>query len=495
MHESFSTLFDFLPIGAYRTSADGRQLRANRALAALNGFETEAEQVAAFNAGGTPWYVQPGRRDEFLHRLERDGYVVGFVSEVMRRRTGECIWVSENAHVVRDAAGRVDYHEGTIEDVTARVRQEALLRDSERRWRQALDSSGDGVWEWNIAEGTETFSPGFAQLYGFTTEELLALAEPFVSRLHPDDDARRRRLLDEHLAGRTPRYVSEHRFRCKDGHWKWVQVRGMVIERDAAGQPLRMVVTHTDMTSAKDAEALRRARDLAESADRAKTELLSHVSHELRTPLNGVLGFAQLLEQAPDLPPHFRPWVGRILDSGRHLVGVVDDLLDLSSAQGGGLRLTLQPVEPGALLQDTWTMLAQRAQDAGVRLVARWLTGREHTVMADRLRLRQVMTNLLSNAVKYNRPGGQVEVATERSGAQVALRITDTGQGMDASQLERIFRPFERLGAESTAIPGTGLGLALSQQLVARMGGRIDVQSTPGHGTTFTVLLRAAHEA
>ena len=130
-----------------------------------------------------------------------------------------------------------------------------------------------------------------------------------------------------------------------------------------------------------------------------------------------------------------------------------------------------------------------------MRLVARWLTGREHTVMADRLRLRQVMTNLLSNAVKYNRPGGQVEVATERSGAQVALRITDTGQGMDASQLERIFRPFERLGAESTAIPGTGLGLALSQQLVARMGGRIDVQSTPGHGTTFTVLLRAAHEA
>jgi signal transduction histidine kinase len=173
---------------------------------------------------------------------------------------------------------------------------------------------------------------------------------------------------------------------------------------------------------------------------------IARFTRELRTPLNGVLGFAQLLEQAPDLPPHFRPWVGRILDSGRHLVGVVDDLLDLSSAQGGGLRLTLQPVEPGALLQDTWTMLAQRAQDAGVRLVARWLTGREHTVMADRLRLRQVMTNLLSNAVKYNRPGGQVEVATERSGAQVALRIADTGQGMDASQLERIFRPFERLG-------------------------------------------------
>jgi signal transduction histidine kinase len=103
-----------------------------------------------------------------------------------------------------------------------------------------------------------------------------------------------------------------------------------------------------------------------------------------------------------------------------------------------------------------------------------------------------VMTNLLSNAVKYNKPGGQVEVATERRGGQVALRITDTGLGMDPKQLERIFRPFERLGAESTAIPGTGLGLALSQQLVARMGGRIEVESTPGQGTTFTVLLRAA---
>ena len=140
-------------------------------------------------------------------------------------------------------------------------------------------------------------------------------------------------------------------------------------------------------------------------------------------------------------------------------------------------------------------MLAQRAVDSGVQLVARRHDGREHAVMADRLRLRQVMTNLLSNAVKYNRRGGRVEVATERRGHHVALRITDTGHGMDAQQLERIFLPFERLGAESSGIPGTGLGLALSQQLVDRMGGRIEVDSQPGRGTTFTVLLRAAHPA
>jgi PAS domain S-box-containing protein len=329
-------------------------------------------------------------------------------------------------------------------------------------------------------------------MYGFAPGEIERLSESFVSRVHPDDEPLRRQHRDEHLAGHTPRYVSEHRVRCKDGSWKWVLARGMVIKRDGEGRPLRMIVTHTDITNAKDAEALRRARDQAESADRAKTELLSHVSHELRTPLNGVLGFAQLLEQAEDLPAQYQPWVARILSSGRHLLGVVDDLLDLSSAQSGGMRLSFATLDPVGVLHDAWSMLAERAREAGVAYRPCEPNGADLAVVADRQRLRQVFANLLSNAVKYNKPGGQVQVSAVRAGERIELQIVDTGLGMDDAQLERIFRPFERLGVEGSGIPGTGLGLALSRQLVEAMGGEIRVASARDQGTTFTVALPAA---
>ena len=147
MNDDFSTLFDFLPIGAYRSSPQGAQLRANPALVALNGYASEAEQVAAVQDIANEWYVEPCRRAQFLTALERDGFVRGFVSEVYRHKTRERIWVSENAHAVRDAQGRMRYIEGTIEDVSERVRAEETLRESEERWKRALDSSGDGVWE------------------------------------------------------------------------------------------------------------------------------------------------------------------------------------------------------------------------------------------------------------------------------------------------------------------------------------------------------------
>jgi PAS domain S-box-containing protein len=488
--ESFSTLFDQLPVGAYRTSPDGRLLRINPALAALNGFASEAALMAAQTGLTRDWYVDPGRRDAFVAALERDGFVRGFVSEVRRLATGERIWVSEHAHVVRDDEGRALYYEGTVEDVTERLRAEAALRDSEAHWRQVLDSSGDGVWEWDLESGRESFSPRFAEMYGFTLEELQSLPEPFVSRVHPEDEAQRRQHREAHFEGRAPRYVSEHRMRCKDGTWKWVLARGMVTRRDAQGRPLRMIVTHTDITRAKDAEALRRARDRAEAADRAKTDLLSRVSHELRTPLNGVLGFAQLLAQAPDLPPAHQSWVRHILSSGQHLLALVDDLLDLAGAESGALRLHPQAVDPLVLVHQAWTMLLPSARADGVDLDAPAAAGPALQVHADPQRLTQALTHLLSHALRHSPRGTAVRAAAQRLGPQVALSVSDAGTGLAAEQRARLFQPFERPGAEPVA--DSGLGLALSRQLIAAMGGEVRVDSAPGEGTTFTVVLPGA---
>jgi PAS domain S-box-containing protein len=490
----FSTLFDFLPIGAYRSSPEGQQLRANPALVALNGYASEAEQLAGVRDIATEWYVDPARRSHFAQALDRDGFVRGFVSEVFRHKTRERIWISENAHLVRGAGGRVLYYEGTVEDVSARKQAEDALRESEQRWKLALDSTGDGLWDWNLESGHETFSPAFLARYGYSAEEATQNAELFDQRTHPDDHAAMLRARELHLSGRSPRYENEHRIRCKDGSWRWVLARGVVIQRDPAGRPLRMIGTHTDITERKNAEAMRAERDRAEAADRAKTDLLSRVSHEMRTPLNAVLGFAQLLQSAPDLPEHHQAWVGHLLGSGRHLLSMVDDLLELASVQAGVMTPALEDVDAAIALEAAWSMLAAEASAAGLRIDNPMPAAGHWRVRADTKRLTQVFSNLLSNAVKYNRPNGHIAVAARRDdeAGKVEIDITDGGHGLDASQLARIFQPFNRLGAERSGVNGTGLGLALSRQLLQAMNGDIRVASMPGQGTTFTVVMTGA---
>ncbi|MFO1341325.1 MAG: ATP-binding protein [Burkholderiaceae bacterium] len=494
--DDFSSLFEFLPIGAYRAAPDRRLRRANPALVRVNGCHDEAEMIALANAGGESWYVQAGRRDEFAALLARDGRVDGFVSEVRSHKDGEHRWISECAHEVRSPNGALLYYEGTIEDITARVlAEQALSRTRERDalWKLALEATGDGVWDWHVQTGDEIYSRRLREMYGWGDDEISDRAIELDRRTHPDDIAGMLQAREAHFSGAAPTYVNEHRVQCKDGRWKWVLSRGMVISRDADGKPARMIGTHTDISERKASEALRQERDRAEAANRAQTEFLSRVSHELRTPLNAILGFSQLLEMDATLSAKHLAWVHAVLRSGNHLLSLVDDVLDLSSVQSGQLRVEAQSVDLADIVDECWAMLAGRAEQLGVTLEGRPQRGAGGVVHADAKRLRQVVANLLSNAVKYNRPGGQVSVTALRvTGDRVRLSVSDTGRGLDEAQLARLFTPFERLGAQRTTIEGTGLGLALSRQLVEAMGGRIEVSSQPGVGSVFSVLLPAA---
>lgn len=249
-------LFDRLPIGAYRSTPAGRQLRANAALVRLNGYASEEEMLAATNDLERDWYIHPGRRQLFKALIERDGQVTDFVSEVYRHKTRERIWVRETAYAVRDAQGQVVYYEGTVEDITERHLAANALADSETRWRLALDAAGDGVWDWRVQTGEEFYSDRLLHMFGFKRGELAHSVAALDERTHPDDLAQMAVDREAHFSGRTPTYVNEHRVRCKDGSWKWVLSRGMVVSRDAQGQPLRMIGTHTDITQRKHAEEL-----------------------------------------------------------------------------------------------------------------------------------------------------------------------------------------------------------------------------------------------
>ena len=247
-------------------------------------------------------------------------------------------------------------------------------------------------------------------------------------------------------------------------------------------------------------QAIRAARDEAERANHAKSEFLSRMSHELRTPLNAILGFSQLLETGK-LPARELESVSHILKAGRHLLGLIDEVLAISRIEAGKMRLEPEPVAVGEMVGECLNFVGGQAEARRVscRNGCTAPGGDAWRVSADRQRLRQVLLNLLSNAIKYNREGGWVSVdcrplpaAPPGEGARLRLEVTDTGLGLGAADIAHLFTPFERLGAERSATEGTGLGLTVSKGLVEAMDGRIGVDSVPGQGSTFWLELPLA---
>ncbi len=248
-----------------------------------------------------------------------------------------------------------------------------------------------------------------------------------------------------------------------------------------------------DITLRRQTEgALKQARAEAEAANRAKSEFLSRMSHELRTPLNAILGFGQLLEL--DLTePTQRKHVERILKGGRHLLDLINEVLDIARIETGQLQLSREPVRMSDALREALDLVRPMAAERAIQLGTDALDICDQHVMADRQRLTQVLLNLVANAVKYNRPGGTVTVSCAAApGGRLRMEIRDTGPGIPAERQSRLFAPFDRLGAETSGIEGTGLGLALSKGLTEAMGGAIGVESRAGEGSAFWVELDAA---
>jgi signal transduction histidine kinase/ActR/RegA family two-component response regulator len=233
----------------------------------------------------------------------------------------------------------------------------------------------------------------------------------------------------------------------------------------------------------------RHARESAEAANRSKSEFLSRMSHELRTPLNAVLGFGQLLE-LDELTASQQESVEQIIKGGRHLLELINEVLDISRIETGTLPLSPEPVLVSDLMHDTLTLMRPLADHRNIHLVGGDGSIASIHVLADRQRLKQVMLNLIANAIKYNHEGGTVAISCEAVHPdQLRIHVSDTGPGIRTEDLEQLFVPFERLGAERSDIEGAGVGLALSRRLTEAMGGTLTVSSTYGEGSRFTVQL------
>jgi protein-histidine pros-kinase len=324
-------------------------------------------------------------------------------------------------------------------------------------------------------------------LFGYTRAELLGKA---VEVLLPQP------FREVHVAHREG-YMDAPRIRPmgaglelwgrrKDGSEFPVEISLGPVEVDGE---LLVISTVRDITERKQNEALiDAARREAEEASEAKSEFLSRMSHELRTPLNAILGFSQLLALEP-LNREQQDSVDHIVRAGKHLLDLINEVLDISRIEAGRIGFSPEPVAVDDVLRETLELVQPLAQERGIRLVEEPRQASLY-VLADRQRIRQALLNLLTNAVKYNREGGAVTVSC-LPGEDERLRISvaDTGTGIEPEKLSRLFTPFDRLGAEQSGVEGTGLGLTLSKRLVETMGGTIGVESSTREGSTFWVEL------
>jgi PAS domain S-box-containing protein len=362
---------------------------------------------------------------------------------------------------------------------------EAFFEESEARLRQLTENVDAVSTLWQPEpRGYIYVSPQFEQLTGYPVERMLLDDNfPLNTLMHPEDRPGALARLAE-LVGSGGRGALEHRIVRADGEVRWVRSTVTPLP-DPAGGGLRIVGTSTDVTERVLAtEALAAAEAEAQHANLAKNDFLSRMSHELRTPLHAILGFGQLLEMELQGTESLDS-VQHVLSAGRHLLGLIDEVLDFARIESGQLAVAIEPVYVDEVVAEVRALVGPLAGVAGVTLDP--VDARPCRVLADRGRLRQVLLNLLTNAIKYNRAGGRVWTTWDTRDDRCVISVGDDGAGIPEELHDRLFTPFDRLGAEATAVEGTGVGLSVTLGLMSLMDGSVSVDSEPGRGSVFTV--------
>ena len=360
------------------------------------------------------------------------------------------------------------------------------LRQSEQRLSLAADAGDMGTWDVDLTARTAVWDTRTHVQHGLVPDTFGGTFDEWLRLVDAEDrPSVSASCVAAVEAGGSWR--AEYRTTTGTGAVRWIGLCGQTLV-DADGRPRRLVGVSTDITDRKVGEQkLRAAIADAERANHAKNEFLSRVSHELRTPLNAILGFSQLLEM-DDLSESQRESVGHVLSGGRHLLGLIDDVLDISRIESGNLALSMESTSLRDVVAETVALVSGIADDFGVAIEVPESGLSDAHVRADRRRLKQILVNLASNGVKYNRRGGRLTflLSTPAPGV-LRVGVRDTGHGIPAERLDRLFTPFDRLGAEQTAVDGTGIGLALSQRLAEMMGVTLTVESEVGVGSTFSL--------
>ncbi|MGV3754637.1 MAG: response regulator [Verrucomicrobiota bacterium] len=420
------------------------------------------------------------------------GENIGQVQAVFQAKDGRKVELEGSVNC-RMEDGRPMETRGIYRDVTERRQAEREKHALAERLLLATKSAGMGIWEWNLKTDQHTWDAQMRALYGMPPDlkESYQVWENSVSAEDAEKVGNALKALMDHGTD----YVVDFEVKLPDGSQRTLQARALV-ERDEQGRTERIVGVNWDITNRKQLEVeLARARDQALDATKAKSEFLANMSHEIRTPMNGVIGMTTLLGETK-LDEEQRDFVNTIRTSADALLALINDILDFSKIESGKMELDPHPVELRRCIAEALDLLAPKAAEKGIDTGYLADEAVPELVTADGTRLRQVLINLLSNAVKFTDKGGVVvRLAPGKSADEWHFAVEDSGVGVPADKISRLFQSFSQADSSTTRhYGGTGLGLAICKRLVEMMGGRMWVDSQPGVGSTFHFSLRAKAE-
>jgi PAS domain S-box-containing protein len=372
--------------------------------------------------------------------------------------------------------------------VLKRRYMEKSLRESEQHLKRVLEGSNEGSWDVNLKEDYLIFNKRYADIIGFDEEEIGSSFDWMKQQIHSADLGCAASAIENIINKTTDVAECEYRIRGKDGKYRWVSNKGKVVEYSEEGEPLHIAGVLVDISERKEAEAaLLAAKKTAEEASRTKSEFLANMSHELRTPLNSVIGFADILaeETFGSLNNKQQRYVGNISKSGRHLLSLINDILDLSKIEAGKMTLHPEKFEIGDSLDEIKSIISPLAHKKDINLEINMVPD-AITINADKGKFKQIIYNLLSNAIKFTDNEGSVFIYVTLQGDCVRVEIKDNGIGISKENQEKLFKAFTQIDSSSCRVyEGTGLGLVLVKNFIEQHHGNIWVESEIGSGSSF----------
>jgi PAS domain S-box-containing protein len=521
LHESeaaFRTLAESVPQLVWICNPDGLNVYFNQRWVEYTGLTLEESYGSGWN---TPFHPddRQAARQAWNHAVESGGTYR--IECRLRRADGSYHWFLITGVPSREAAGQIVKWFGTCTDIDDLKRAEQEARSASERLALALKVGHSGTFEWDIRNNVNIWTPEVEELYGLQPGTFGGRYEDWEALVLPEDLGHARACLEESL--NTGEFFSEWRIRpVGSGESRWI-VANAKVSFDEEGRPLRMIGFNRDITDRKRAEqeVLRLNQDLerrvaertieleriaaelekrnreVERVNRMKSEFLARSSHELRTPLNAIVGYSDLLSEqsAGPLPPPYPRFVSNIQEGARHLLDMVNDLLDISRIEAGRIELNLERFDISEALDEVLSVITPLAEIKRIPVENRIARGT--ALVADRLRCKQVLYNLTSNAVKFTPEEGRVWIETAADGEIFTICVADTGIGIAPDEQEAIFEEFHQVVAAAGNLPaaGSGLGLAITRKLARLHGGDVRVESEMGKGSRFLVSLPVSGES
>jgi PAS domain S-box-containing protein len=485
--ERFRSTFEQAAVGITHVSPEGRFLRINQGYCDITGYSPEEMLAGTFQDITHPEDLATDL--DYVRKLLADEIQTYSMEKRYIRKDGEPVWVNLTVTLVREPSGNPKFFIAIVQNITRRKRTEEALIAARARLQHLITASPVVIYS-SKASGdyAATFiSENVSNQLGYKSQDFLADPGFWADHIHPEDAPRifaGLGRLFEH-----GHHAHEYRFQHKDGTYLWMRDELRLV-RDPEGKPLEIVGNWADITERKRVEEdLAQAKDAAEAANRAKSLFLANMSHEIRTPLNAILGFSQLMDRDQTISPKQRESLGIIGRSGRHLLDLINDILELSKIEAGRTILTESNFDLHITLNTLEEMFGIRVLGKDLKLSIDWAPDVPQFIVTDEGKLRQILVNLLSNAVKFTEAGSvilRVQYETEEDTHRLRFAVEDTGVGVAPEEIDKVFEAFTQTTSGERTQEGTGLGLAISHQFVRLLGGELTVSSQVGQGTIFS---------